>query len=192
MTTNATASPIDLRLTADEIADRDVRHRNMRSRYRDLGFDSVSEAQAYSDSLAVHAAGEPVSPAFVAAQAAAEKRRATAAAQAASDAAAWAEQQKHVAAVERRDRADERLRTCRGNAAAYRLQAVMNEPPDFGRPIEFAHGLGWAGTDLQSAHLINHLEKTAIPALAGELAQAQADLAAMSKPTTTAKATGRS
>ncbi len=179
-----------LTLTAAELADQGLRHRNVRSRYRELGFDTVAEAQSYADSLAAATNGEPVSPAFTAALQADAKYREAAAAKATADAASWAEQQKHVAAVERRDRAAKRLGTCRGNLAAYREQAVM--PPDFGEPVEFVHGLGWAGTDMQSAHLIAHLEKIAIPQLAGELAAAQAALATLTKPPTTAKpSTGR-
>jgi hypothetical protein len=187
-----TSAPrLSLVLTPAELADRDLRHNRMRGQYRDLGFASVAEAQEFSDTLAAHAAGESVSPAFTAALKADQAHREAAAVKAAADAAAWQAQQRHAAAVERRDRAQQRLAIAKGSLAYLPQLRAEIAGLDWGRPQVPSDILAYGSTKAALKEAADDL-RAAIPVFEAEAAAAQRDLDALTKaPTTAAKATGR-
>jgi hypothetical protein len=187
-----TAPRLALVLSREEINDRNLRHSKMRAQFRDLGFGSVSEAQEFSDSLAAHANGEPVSPQFAAGLAAAEKARAEQATRDAAAAASWSAQQRHVAIVDARDRAAQRLAICRGTAAYVSTLKAEIVGVDFGRAQDPSDILACGSRLAALAAVEAHLSSVAIPTLAGEAAAAQQALDALTKaPTASTKASNR-
>jgi hypothetical protein len=189
MSTTTTAPRLALVLSREELNDRNLRHSKMRAQFRDLGFGSVSEAQEFSDSIAAHASGEPVSPQFAAGLAVAEKARTEQVARDAAASAAWQAQQRHTAVVERRDRAAQRLAIAKGTAAYVLTLKAEIVGIDFGRAQDPSDILACGSRLAALAAVEAHLSSVAIPTLAGEAAAAQRDLDTLVKaPTASTKA----